>query len=192
MTVNEELRRASQRVKSEVKEMPVPLPPSKAAGRVPLALGIGLISVLTIVAVVWLIPFGRGPGPALENPAMDDVAMVRDWVEGALAGRFDEIASLTYGESGEPEAMAQLALTLHGYQAQYGEPQVSIAPFETDGGEFAFTCMTVDFGDFNVSGGIVVREWPDLGRKLWEFRSAMAGCATDSDVTTTLPELAGG
>lgn len=187
MTVNEQLRRTAQRVKGDLTDVPTPIPPSKPARRVPLALGAGLIALLAVVTVVWLGSFA--PESTKVNPASGDAAMVRDWVEGALAGRFDEISSLTYGEFGEPEAMAQLAQTLHGYRAQYGEPEMTIEPFETNGGDLAFTCIALDFGDFDVSGGIVVREWPDLGRRLWEFRNGMTGCVGESSVTTTLPAL---
>ena len=189
MTVNEQLRRTAQRVKSDISDVPTPIPPSRPPRRVPLALGAGLIAVLAVVTVVWLGSFA--PESTEVNPASGDAAMVRDWVDGALAGRFDEIASLTYGEFGEPEAMAQLAETLHGYRVQYGEPEMTIEPFETNGGDLAFTCIAVDFGDFEVRGGIVVRAWPDMGRKLWEFRNAMTGCAPESSVTTTLPEPLG-
>lgn len=187
MTVNDQLRRASERVNREANEVPIPVLPSNGARRVVVVLGAALIAMSAVVALVWLSPFAGGPGPALDTPAVDDVAMVREWLEGALAGQFDEIASLTHGESGEPEALAQLAQTLHGYQSQYGEPAIGLAQFQTDSDELAFTCMTLAFGDFELTGGMVVRAWPELGRKLWEFRSGMTGCSGETSVTTTLP-----
>lgn len=187
MTVNDQLRRSSERVQNEVSKVPIPIVPASADRRMSLALGAGLAVVLAIVTFVWLIPYGRVPGPPVRNVAIGDAAMVREWVEGALAGRFDEIAVFTYGESGEPEAMAQLAQILRGYQSQYGKPEVTIAPFETSDRELAFTCLTLDFGRVEVSGGMVLRDWPDLGRRLWEFRSGMTGCRGETSVTTTLP-----
>ena len=189
MTVNNQLRRASERLKGEANEVPIPVLPSNGARRVAVVIGAALIAVSAVVALVWLSPFAGRPGPAVDNPAVGDVAMVREWLEGALAGQFDEIASLTYGESGEPEALAQLARTLHGYQSQYGEPDIGLAPFQTDSDDLAFTCMTLGFGDFELTGGVVVRSWPELGRKLWEFRSGMTGCSGETSVTTTLPAV---
>jgi hypothetical protein len=189
VTVNDQLRRASGRIKNEINDVPIPVLFSSVHRRLPLALGGVLVAIFTMVALAWLSPFGRQPGPFFVNPVSGDVPMVRQWLEGALAGRFDDIAALTYGEFGEPEAMAQFAQALHGYQAQYGEPVVTVTPFETSGGDLAFTCIAVDFSTFQIRGGIVVREWPDQGRRLWEFRNAMIGCAGEESVTTTLPPL---
>lgn len=192
MTVNEQLRGASQRIQDATRMIRVADPPSRTTRLRPVGVSMGLIAVLSIVALVLVNPLGGDRIPTFRAPTpADDTGMVREWIDGALAGRFEDISGLAYGEHSEPEALAALAEVIHGYSLQYGEPDTNVNAFETDSSDLAFTCVTLDFGDVRIEGGMVVREWPDLGRRLWEFRTGMTGCAAESESTTTLPDSGG-
>ena len=143
----------------------------------------GLAVLAAIVPVVFFADSGAGPVGSLGT-----TARVEAWIDGALDGDFEDIAELTYGEAGEPEALDRLARQIHSHAARYGPPTVEITPFEMDH-TFDYTCIRLDFGETTVTGAIVTLTWPDLGPRLWEFRNNMEGCRGSSAVTTTLPDL---
>lgn len=150
---------------------------------------VGIVAVVFVVGVPLLLlrPAGPSPDVAGSGVALAE-EMVAEWVSGALDGEFDDIARLTYGEFGEPEALDRLARTIHSYQERYGRPTVEIAPYEAGRTHpLRFTCVHLDFGEAALTGAIVTRSWPELGRRLWEFRSNMEGCPGSSAVTTTAP-----
>lgn len=191
MTVNDQLRRAGEEIRLTSRQAEVPPAPTRARRPVLAPVLTALLALVTVVGVVWLVS-GRSAAPVATTPnASGDLAMVEDWVNGALDGRFEEIATLTYGEHGEPEALASLAAEINNRRLQFGEPTVDLFPFAPRGTDLAFTCIDLDFGGFSIDGALVVREWPDQGRKLWEFRNAMEGCTSGPPVTTTFPEMLG-
>ncbi|MEX2655181.1 MAG: hypothetical protein WD532_09170 [Acidimicrobiia bacterium] len=93
------------------------------------------------------------------------------WIDGALVGAFEDIDELTYGEFGEPAAMVRLAEQLHTRAlAAPTEPQVTVTDLGTDG-TLASTCFRIDYGNGADVGMILTRTWPDLGERVWEYRS---------------------
>lgn len=187
MTVNEQLRRATDQIREASRTIPIPPPPPRNRW-LPNMVRAAVVTALLVLVVVWLMP--SGPDQTTGDPTTaENTELVRTWLTGALSGQFDDIAELTYGESGEPQGLAQLAQTIHGYQRQNGEPTVAIAPFEAVGTELSFVCVSITYEGFSISGAMVIRDWPDLGRRIWEFRSGMIGCTSEPPVTTTLPPL---
>lgn len=155
-------------------------------GRGILVAAVAAIAVLAVILPVVLFP-GDGGGPVGGSETTD---RVEEWIEGALKGDFEDIALLTYGEFGEPEALDRLARLIHSYAEGYGPPTVAISPFEMEN-TLDFTCVELNFGGAILTGAMVTRSWPELGPRLWEFRSNMEGCPDSSAVTTTRPDLSG-
>jgi hypothetical protein len=117
------------------------------------------------------------------------VELAEEWVNAVLDGEFETARQLTYGEAGEPESLNGLARTLFAYQTEYGQPVIRVgeATISTRG---EVVCMRFDYGDFAIDGGMVLRDWPDQGLRLWEYRSGDSACVdADAAATTTLPEV---
>lgn len=114
------------------------------------------------------IPDQKLDGPS-EVPGTG-VELVGRWIDGALVGAFEEIAQLTHGEFGEPEAMERLAGQIHERAlAAPDEPRVTVTDRGTDGTQ-TYTCFRIDYGNEAEVGMILTRTWPDLGERVWEYR----------------------
>lgn len=159
--------------------------PDVRTGRGILVAAVACLAVLAFAVPVLFFGGDRGPAGGVE--ATD---LASEWVAGALAGEFSQIAQLTHGEFGEPEALDRLARQLHASADEYGPPSVEIRPLGT-GEALAYTCVDVDFGQVRFSGAILARTWPELGIRLWEFRPRTEGCPGSFAVTTTMPDLSG-
>lgn len=164
---------------------------SRRSDRVRLGRGILVAAVACLAVLAMIVPVvffsGGGNGPVGSSETTD---RVEEWIDGALDGDFEDIARLTYGEFGEPDALDRLARQIYVYAETYGPPAVRIAPFGVDGA-LDFTCVSIDFSEVRYSGAIVTRTWPELGARLWEFRSNTEGCPGFSAATTTMPDLSG-
>jgi len=114
------------------------------------------------------------PDHTLDDPSEvpgTGVELVGRWIDGALVGAFEDIAQLTYGEFGEPEAMERLAGQIHERAlAALGEPRVTVTDRGTDGTQ-TYTCFRIEYGNGADVGMILTRTWPDLGERVWESRS---------------------
>lgn len=109
-------------------------------------------------------------GAATETP-VTGVELVARWIDGALTGEFEDITRLTYGEFGEPEAMERLAEQIHDHaRTAPSEPQVTVTDRGT-AGTLTNTCFRIDYGVRVDVGMILTRTWPDLGERVWEYRS---------------------
>jgi hypothetical protein len=151
-------------------------------GRGILVAAVAAIAVLAVIVPVVFFS-GSGGGPVASSEA---IVLVEDWIDGALKGDFEDIALLTYGESGEPEALDLLAREIHSYADRYGQPTVAISP-PLEGGPISMSqiCVRLDFDEMVLVGGMVALAWDDLGLRLWEFRQNMQECLGASTVTTT-------
>ena len=164
---------------------------SREPGRGRFGRGILVAAVAGIAVLAVIVPvvfFSGDGGVPVGSPGATE--LVEEWLEGALDGDFEGIARLTHGTAGEPEALDRLARVIHSYAERYGPPTVAISPFEMEG-TFDFTCVRLDFDEVILVGGMVTRSWPELGPRLWEFRTNMEGCLGLSVVTTTMPDLSG-
>jgi len=141
----------------------------------------GIAVLAVIVPVVFFSGGSVGPVGSSET-----THLVEEWIDGALDGDFEDINRLTYGTAGEPEALDRLAKVIHSHAQRYGQPTMEISPWPVEH-TFDFTCVRLDFGELILVGGMVTRSWPELGSRLWEFRSNMEGCLGSSAVTTTQP-----
>lgn len=190
MTINDRLRAAGIAVRDELERGSLPsVPTNLPVPRVRRALA-GTAVIIVVIGLVWLNLTTHTPDPT--DPGAGDVALTEAWLNGALEGWFDEIAGLTYGEFGEPAALAEFALTLNHHQVAHGVPIQVLSSFTAVGTDHRFVCIHLDFGAVDIRGGMVVRDWPDVGRRLWEFRPGMVGCADVSGASTTIhvdPEL---
>ncbi len=163
---------------------------STGSDRARLGRGILVAAVAGIAVLAVIVPvlfFSSGAGPVGSSETTD---RVEEWIDGALNGDFEDIARLTYGEFGEPDALDRLARLIHSHAERYGSPTVGITPYEVEH-TFDFTCVELNFGGAILTGAMVTRSWPELGPRLWEFRSNMEGCLGFSVVTTTMPDLSG-
>lgn len=140
--------------------------------------GAGLILVVSVI-LFQLAANGR---------AIEDLASVPDsttdvraqgaveaWVWAALAGDTETAARLTFGEQGERTDLTELAQNLSDNLLLHGPPLVRIeANPATVSPEYV--CVDLAFGSARVEGVMVVRTWPDMGRRLWKFFTAYTGC----------------
>lgn len=173
------------RLVAELTDPATPRPDSRL-GRGILVAAVACVAVL-VFAVPLLFLGGDGDVP-VGSPETTD--LVSQWIEGAVEGEFGEIGRLTYGEFGEPEALDRLARQIHAYSEEYGPPSVEILPLGS-GDTLDYTCVDIRFGDVRYAGAIVTRTWPEIGTRLWEFRTNTEGCPGASAATTTMPDLSG-
>jgi len=114
---------------------------------------------------------GTTPDSATTETPVMGVELVSRWIDGALTGAFADIAQLTSGEFGEPAAMQRLAELIHDRaQSAEREPEVTVTHRGTDG-TLSYTCFRIDYGDQVDVGMILTRSWPDLGQRVWEYRT---------------------
>lgn len=154
----------------------------------------GLVAAVAVAAAVFLVGGSPSPQPFTgANLGELGEAMTREWVAGASQGRFEEIARLTYGEMGEPEALDRLARQLHDWAQRFGPPQVEVGVGDVDQ-LFVIVCVHADYGEARVDGGMLLRDVEGVGLRLWEFRSQLhsdgwscAGPGFDPSTTTTQP-----
>ena len=105
------------------------------------------------------------------DPSATAVELVEEWIDHALTGAFVDAAELTYGEFGEPATMERLAEHIHDRARNESTgPQVTVLDRGTDGVQ-TYTCFRIEYGDGADVGMILTRVWPDLGERVWEYRS---------------------
>ncbi|HKX74721.1 MAG TPA: hypothetical protein VJR05_04950 [Acidimicrobiia bacterium] len=146
-------------------------------------------SVTLLLAVVVLAACTEAE-PAEVTAEMQTIgeaeSLTRFWIALVLEGELDHARLLTHGVAGEPDALQAVAELILSYHRRYGAPVVEVFPHNSSG-ELTHMCVRWRFPGFVMDGGLVLRRWPDIGMRLWEFRGGMEGCIGNALTTTTLP-----
>lgn len=162
-------------------EPPAPAQAGVAAGPRQLRWKVAVGALATLVVFAVLAQFGEGRRVDDLGGVPDSTTDVRAeqaveaWVWAALAGDATTAGRLAYRDDGPSEDLGVLAQLLAINLETHGPPLIRIeANPATVSPEYV--CVDLSFGAERIAGAMIVRTWPDIGRRLYRFSTSATGC----------------